>query len=374
MKTKRQKKCLGCQVNKMMKILILPGDGVGPEVTKQARKIINKVSKIYNLDIDIKEALFGGVAVDKHDKPFPDETKSEINKADAILLGAVGGEKYDLLPKEKKPESGLLELRKQLNLFINIRPIISFSELSNSSTIKSEYIDNLDIVIIRELISGLYFGEPRGFNEDSTEAFNTMRYNINEINRISEYALNLANSRSKKLCSVDKANVLEVSQLWRSTVNAVSKKYKDVELSHMYVDNAAMQLVQNPKQFDVIVTENLFGDILSDIASVLTGSIGMLPSASLNEKNFGVYEPIHGSAPDIAGKDIVNPIAAILSVAMMFQHTFDRVDIYNSILNAVKSTLQDKKFTKDIANNKDYISTESMGDYIVEKIKGESND
>ena len=374
MKTKRQKKCLGCQVNKMMKILILPGDGVGPEVTKQARKIINKVSKIYNLDIDIKEALFGGVAVDKYDKPFPDETKSEINKADAILLGAVGGEKYDLLPKEKKPESGLLELRKQLNLFINIRPIISFSELSNSSTIKSEYIDNLDIVIIRELISGLYFGEPRGFNEDSTEAFNTMRYNINEINRISEYALNLANSRSKKLCSVDKANVLEVSQLWRSTVNAVSKKYQDVELSHMYVDNAAMQLVQNPKQFDVIVTENLFGDILSDIASVLTGSIGMLPSASLNEKNFGVYEPIHGSAPDIAGKDIVNPIAAILSVAMMFQHTFGRVDIYNSILNAVKSTLQDKKFTKDIANNKDYISTESMGDYIVEKIKGESND
>lgn len=357
-----------------MKILILPGDGVGPEVTKQARKVINKVADIYNLNIEISEALFGGIAVEKHGKPFPEETKNKINKADAILLGAVGGEKYDQLPKEKKPESGLLELRKQLNLFINIRPIISFSELSNSSSIKSEYVDNLDIVIIRELISGLYFGQPRGFNEDNTEAFNTMRYNVNEISRISEYALNLANNRSKKLCSVDKANVLEVSQLWRSTVSQLSKKHESVELSHMYVDNAAMQLVQNPKQFDVIVTENLFGDILSDIASVLTGSIGMLPSASLNEKKFGVYEPIHGSAPDIAGKDIVNPIATILSVAMMFQHTFERLDIYNSILNAVKLTLKDKKFTKDISTTDNFISTENMGNYIVEKIKGETND
>jgi 3-isopropylmalate dehydrogenase len=356
-----------------MKILILPGDGVGPEVTKQARKVINKVADIYNLNIEISEALFGGIAVEKHGKPFPEETKNEINKADAILLGAVGGENYDQLPKEKKPESGLLELRKQLNLFINIRPIISFSELSNSSSIKSEYVDNLDIVIIRELISGLYFGQPRGFNEDNTEAFNTMRYNVNEISRISEYALNLANNRSKKLCSVDKANVLEVSQLWRSTVSQLSKKYESVELSHMYVDNAAMQLVQNPKQFDVIVTENLFGDILSDIASVLTGSIGMLPSASLNEKKFGVYEPIHGSAPDIAGKDIVNPIATILSVAMMFQHTFERLDIYNSILNAVKLTLKDKKFTKDISTTDNFISTDNMGNYIVEKIKGETN-
>ena len=357
----------------MMKILILPGDGVGPEVTNQAKKLINKVSDIYNLNIKVSEAYFGGIAVEKYDKPFPDETKNKIFDADAILLGAVGGEKYDQLPKEVKPETGLLELRKQLNLFINIRPIISFPELSNSSSIKKEYIENLDIVIIRELVSGLYFGEPRGFSKDKTEAFNTMRYNVNEISRISEYALNLANTRSKKICSVDKANVLEVSQLWRSTINQLSKKYESIELSHMYVDNAAMQLVQNPKQFDVIVTENLFGDILSDIASVLTGSIGMLPSASLNEKKFGVYEPIHGSAPDIAGKNIVNPIATILSVAMMFQHTFERADIYNNILNAVKLTLRDKKFTKDISGADDYVSTDSMGDYIVEKIKGESN-
>ena len=357
-----------------IKILVLPGDGVGPEVTLEARKILNKISDIYKLDIDIDEALFGGVAVDKFDNPYPEDTKNKVKESDAILLGAVGDKKYDVLPKEKKPESGLLELRKQLNLFINIRPIISFPELANSSSIKSEYISNLDIVIIRELVSGLYFGEPRGFTNNNTEAFNTMRYSVSEIERISEYAFKLANSRSKKLCSIDKANVLEVSQLWRSTVNKISKKYTNVELSHLYVDNAAMQLVQNPKQFDVLVTENLFGDILSDIASVLTGSIGMLPSASINENNFGVYEPIHGSAPDIAGQNVVNPIATILSVAMMFQHTFNRVDIYNNILNAVKLVLKEKKFTKDIAINDKYVSTESMGNFIVEKLTGNTNE
>ena len=357
-------------MDKKIKILILPGDGVGPEVTSEAKKVINTISDIYKLNIETDYGLFGGVAVDKFDNPFPDETKNKIIESDAVLLGAVGGKKYDNLSKEKKPESGLLALRKQLNLFINIRPIISFSELSNSSSIKSEYINNLDIVIIRELVSGLYFGEPRGFKDDNTEAFNTMRYNVSEISRISDYAFKLANNRGKKLCSVDKANVLEVSQLWRTTVNKLSEKYKDVELSHMYVDNAAMQLVQNPKQFDVVVTENLFGDILSDIASVLTGSIGMLPSASLNENNFGVYEPIHGSAPDIVDQNIVNPIATILSVAMMFQHTFNRLDIYNHILRSVKLVLKEGKYTKDISVNKDYISTEEMGNYIVEKLKG----
>ena len=358
-------------MNNKIKILILPGDGVGPEVTQEAKKVINVISSIYKLDVELEDALFGGIAVDEYDDPYPEETKNKVKNSDAVLLGAVGGIKYDNLPKEKKPESGLLELRKQLNLFINIRPIISFPELSNSSSIKSEYIDNLDIVIIRELVSGLYFGEPRGFNKDNTEAFNTMRYSKSEISRISDYAFKLAKIRNKKLCSVDKANVLEVSQLWRSTTNEISKQYSDVELSHLYVDNAAMQLVQNPKQFDVLVTENLFGDILSDIASVLTGSIGMLPSASINEFNFGVYEPIHGSAPDIAGQNIVNPIATILSVAMMFQHTFGRNDIYNSILNAVKLVLNEKKFTKDIAINNEYISTEIMGDLIVEKLMDE---
>jgi 3-isopropylmalate dehydrogenase len=356
-------------MGKKMKILVLPGDGVGPEVTSEALKVINIISEIYNLDINIEEGFFGGIAVDKLGSPFPDETKNKINNSDAILLGAVGGEKYDNLSKDKKPETGLLELRKQLNLFINIRPIISFSELSNSSSIKSEFIDNLDIVIIRELVGGLYFGEPRGFSDDNTEAFNTMRYNNSEINRISEYAFKLSRKRGKKLCSVDKANVLEVSQLWRLAVNKLSKHYQDVHLSHMYVDNAAMQLVQNPKQFDVIVTENLFGDILSDIASVLTGSIGMLPSASLNDKNFGVYEPIHGSAPDIAGQNIVNPIATILSVAMMFQHTFNRLDIYNHILNSVRLVLKDGMYTKDISISNSNISTSEMGDYITEKIK-----
>tara|TARA_B110000879_G_scaffold31364_1_gene42951 strand:- start:360 stop:1445 length:1086 start_codon:yes stop_codon:yes gene_type:complete len=357
-------------MDRKMKILILPGDGVGAEVTSEALKVINVISDLYSLDVEIDHGLFGGVAVDNLNNPFPDETKDKIEKSDAVLLGAVGGPQYDDLTKEKKPESGLLALRKHLNLFINIRPIISFGELVNSSTIKSEYIDNLDVVIIRELVGGLYFGEPRGFNEDNTEAFNTMRYNKLEINRISDYAFKLSQKRSKKLCSVDKANVLEVSQLWRSTVIELSKGYKDVNLSHMYVDNAAMQLVQNPKQFDVIVTENLFGDILSDIASVLTGSIGMLPSASLNENNFGVYEPIHGSAPDIANQNIVNPIATILSVAMLFQHTFNRLDIYNHILSSVRLVLKDNKLTKDLSNNDKYISTSDMGNFIVEKLKG----
>ena len=352
-----------------MKILILPGDGVGPEVTNEAIKVIQVVSDIYSLGIELDQGFFGGAAVEKYGHPFPDETIEKISNCEAVLLGAVGGPQYNNIQKSKKPESGLLSLRKQLNLFINIRPIISFGELINSSTIKNEYINNLDIVIIRELISGIYFGEPRGFNDDESEAFNTMRYNESEVNRICNYAFKLSQSRSKKLCSVDKANVLEVSQLWRTSVDKLSKKFKDVNLSHMYVDNAAMQLVQNPKQFDVIVTENLFGDILSDIASVLTGSIGMLPSASLNEDNFGVYEPIHGSAPDIANKNVVNPIATILSVAMMFQHTFNRFDIYKHILNSVKLVLKDGKLTKDLSNNDEYISTSDMSNLIIKKLK-----
>ena len=351
-----------------MKILILPGDGVGKEVTSEAQKVINIISKLYKLDIDIDFGYFGGEAVDKFDSPFPSQTIQKVKNSDAVLLGAVGGPQYDNVPKEKKPETGLLELRKSLNLFLNVRPIISFKESADYSSVKKELIEELDIIIIRELVSGIYFGEPRGFNSDFTEAHNTMRYNQKEISRVADYALNLSRERSKKLCSVDKANVLEVSQLWRSTVEENAEKFKDVQLSHMYVDNAAMQLVQNPKQFDVIVTENLFGDILSDLASVLTGSIGLLPSASLNNDGFGVYEPIHGSAPDIANKNIVNPIATILSVAMLFQHTYKRVDIYEHILKSVKLVLRDGKYTRDLAEV-DFISTNEMGDCIIQKIE-----
>ena len=351
-----------------MKILILPGDGVGKEVTSEAQKVINIISKLYKLDIDIDFGYFGGEAVDKFDSPFPSQTIQKVKNSDAVLLGAVGGPQYDNVPKEKKPETGLLELRKSLNLFLNVRPIISFKESADYSSVKKELIEELDIIIIRELVSGIYFGEPRGFNSDFTEAHNTMRYNQKEISRVADYALNLSRERSKKLCSIDKANVLEVSQLWRSTVEENAEKFKDVQLSHMYVDNAAMQLVQNPKQFDVIVTENLFGDILSDLASVLTGSIGLLPSASLNNDGFGVYEPIHGSAPDIANKNIVNPIATILSVAMLFQHTYKRVDIYEHILKSVKLVLRDGKYTRDLAEV-DFISTNEMGDCIIQKIE-----
>lgn len=348
-----------------MKILVLPGDGVGPEITLEARKVINKISNIFNLNIEIEEALFGGIAVDKFDSPYPEETKIKVKESDAVLLGAVGGIKYDILPKEKKPESGLLSLRKESNLFINIRPIISFPELANSSSVKSEYINNLDIIIIRELISGLYFGEPRGFNEDSTEAYNTMRYNKSEISRISNYAFQLARSRNKKLCSVDKANVLEVSQLWREIVDKKSSDYPDVKVEHMLVDNAAMQLVREPKQFDVIVSSNLFGDILSDISAMLTGSIGMLPSASLNESLKGLYEPVHGSAPDIAGKGVVNPIATILSVAMLMKYSFNEPTIFNKINDSVRKVLSEGYATEDIAQkDSKVISTSEMGDRI----------
>ena len=358
-------------MGKKMKILVLPGDGVGPEVTSEALKVISIISEIYNLDINIEEGFFGGIAVDKLGSPFPDETKNKINNSDAILLGAVGGEKYDNLSKDKKPETGLLELRKQLNLFINIRPIISFSELSNSSSIKSEFIDNLDIVIIRELVGGLYFGEPRGFSDDNTEAFNTMRYNNSEINRISEYAFKLSRKRGKKLCSVDKANVLEVSQLWRLAVNKLSKHYQDVHLSHMYVDNAAMQLVRDPAQFDVMLCSNLFGDILSDICAMITGSMGLLPSASLNEQGFGMYEPAGGTAPDIAGKGIANPIAQILSAALMLRHSLNQEAAASAIEQAVADALNDGNFTGDLLSAElrhQAKSTEEMGDIICQHL------
>ena len=288
-----------------MKIAILPGDGIGPEITKQAVDVL----KALNLGAELLEAEIGGAGYDKFGDPLPDSTLDLAVKSDAILLGAVGDWKYDALPRDKRPERGLLRIRKELNLFANLRPAILYPELVGASSLKAEIVSNLDIMIVRELTGDIYFGQPRGIHENENgerEGINTMRYSESEIKRIAHVAFQIAMKRSKKLCSVDKANVLETTELWRQVMIDISKEYPEVELTHMYVDNAAMQLIKNPKQFDVLVTGNIFGDILSDEASMLTGSIGMLPSASLDSNNKGMYEPSHGSAPDIAGKNIAN--------------------------------------------------------------------
>ena len=305
-----------------MKIAILPGDGIGPEITKQAVDVL----KALKLGAELLEAQIGGAGYEKFGDPLPDSTLDLAIKSDAVLLGAVGDWKYDSLPREKRPERGLLRIRKELNLFANLRPAILYSELVGASSLKPEIVSNLDIMIVRELTGDIYFGQPRGIHENENgerEGINTMRYSESEIKRIAHVAFQIAMKRSKKLCSVDKANVLETTELWRQVMIDISKEYPEVELTHMYVDNAAMQLIKNPKQFDVLVTGNIFGDILSDEASMLTGSIGMLPSASLDSNNKGMYEPSHGSAPDIAGKNIANPLATILSLAMMFRYTFN---------------------------------------------------
>jgi len=305
-----------------MKIAILPGDGIGPEITKQAVDVL----KALNLGAELLEAEIGGAGYDKFGDPLPDSTLDLAVKSDAILLGAVGDWKYDALPRDKRPERGLLRIRKELNLFANLRPAILYPELVGASSLKAEIVSNLDIMIVRELTGDIYFGQPRGIHvneKGEREGINTMRYSESEIKRIAHVAFKIAMKRSKKLCSVDKANVLEATELWRQIMIDISKEYPEVELTHMYVDNAAMQLIKNPKQFDVLVTGNIFGDILSDEASMLTGSIGMLPSASLDSNNKGMYEPSHGSAPDIAGKNIANPLATILSLAMMFRYTFN---------------------------------------------------
>lgn len=305
-----------------MKIAILPGDGIGPEITKQAVDVL----KALNLGAELLEAEIGGAGYDKFGDPLPDSTLDLAVKSDAILLGAVGDWKYDALLRDKRPERGLLRIRKELNLFANLRPAILYPELVGASSLKAEIVSNLDIMIVRELTGDIYFGQPRGIHvneKGEREGINTMRYSESEIKRIAHVAFKIAMKRSKKLCSVDKANVLEATELWRQIMIDISKEYPEVELAHMYVDNAAMQLIKNPKQFDVLVTGNIFGDILSDEASMLTGSIGMLPSASLDSNNKGMYEPSHGSAPDIAGKNIANPLATILSLAMMFRYTFN---------------------------------------------------
>ena len=350
-------------MNKKINILLLPGDGVGPEVCREAKKIIQAVSERFSLDFTLDEDLIGGASIDKYQTPITNEVIFKANSSDAILLGGVGGPKWDNLPPIDKPEKGLLRLRSELDFFANLRPSICFSETSGASTLKKEIIDGLDLLIVRELTGGIYFGEPRKKGDNS--AYNTMIYSRDEIKRISEVAFESAMKRDKKLCSVDKANVLEVSELWREVVEETAANYPEVKLDHMLVDNAAMQLVKNPKQFDVIVSSNLFGDILSDIGSMLTGSIGMLPSASLDKNSKGLYEPVHGTAPDIAGKGIVNPIATILSVAMMFKYSFELNNISDEIESAVKQALSNGYATKDIAQkNSKILSTEEMGSLI----------
>ena len=352
-----------------MNIAVLPGDGIGPEITKQAIKILDALG----LSSAVEYAPIGGAAYDEFNDPLPKITLDLANKADAILLGAVGDWKYDNLPREMRPEKGLLRIREGLNLFANLRPAIMFPELINASSLKPEIVSELDVMIIRELTGDIYFGQPRGISINKNgeeEGINTMRYKDSEIRRIAHVAFKTASKRSKKLCSVDKANVLETTELWRRVVTEIAGDYPDVELSHMYVDNAAMQLVRDPKQFDVIVTGNIFGDILSDQASMLTGSIGMLPSASLDENNKGMYEPSHGSAPDIAGKDRANPIATILSLAMMFKYTFNDLKRFTIIEDAVKQVLKDNFRTDDIASEGlQVLGCEAMGDAIAERLK-----
>lgn len=350
------------------KVLLLPGDGIGPEIAAQAARLL-KACQEAGLDIDVEEALVGGSAYDAHGEPLPAETLEKAKAASAILLGAVGGPKWDKIEDlSKRPEKGLLGLRKNLGLFGNLRPAMLYPQLASTSSLKPELVAGLDIMIVRELTGGIYFGQPRGIEERNGErvGFNTYIYSESEIERIGRVAFEMAQKRGKKLCSVDKANVLEVTILWREVMERLAPEYPDVELSHMYVDNAAMQLVRAPKQFDVVVTGNMFGDILSDAAAMLTGSIGMLPSASLNESGQGMYEPCHGSAPDIAGQNIANPLAMMLSVAMMLRYSLNETAMAERIEAAVGSVLDDGLRTADIASEgMRTIGTDAMGDAVL---------
>ena len=351
-----------------MKICVLPGDGIGVEITAEAVRVL----KALDLKVEMEVGLLGGCAVDATGNPYPEATQRLAQAADAVLLGAVGGPKWDGLPREQRPERGLLGIRKQLNLFANLRPAILYPELANASTLKPEVVSGLDILIVRELTGDIYFGQPRGIETRSVDGvpqrygFNTMHYTESEIRRIGRVAFEAARKRNKKLCSVDKMNVLETTQLWRDVMIELAPAYPDVALTHMLVDNCAMQLVRAPKQFDVIVTGNMFGDILSDEASMLTGSIGMLPSASLDEKSKGMYEPCHGSAPDIAGKGVANPLATILSVAMMLRYTFAQEEAAQRIEVAVKKVLAQGFRTGDIYEpGTKRVGTKEMGDAVI---------
>ncbi len=350
-------------------VLILPGDGIGPEIVAQAERVLDAVNEKFQLSIKKDHALVGGSAIDETGGPLPEETLSKAKASDAVLLGAVGGPKWDALEMAIRPEKGLLGLRSNLNLFGNLRPAILYPQLADASSLKPELVAGLDLLIVRELTGGIYFGQPRGVRElenGEKQGFNTYVYSESEIRRIGRQAFEAAKKRGGKLCSVDKANVLEATVLWREVMNELAADYPDVELSHMYVDNAAMQLVRAPKQFDVMVTGNMFGDILSDCAAMLTGSIGMLPSASLDENGKGMYEPIHGSAPDIAGQGIANPLATILSVAMMLRYSLDAEAAAAAIEAAVGQVLDKGLRTADIySDGCEKVSTEQMGDAVL---------
>lgn len=358
-------------MSKKHQIAVLPGDGIGPEVVREGLKIFSAVADRFAFSFDLKEGIVGGAAIDKYGEPLPNSSLDLAKNADAVILGAVGGPKWENLDYKIRPERALLGLRDKLELYANLRPAKVFSTLIDASSLKREVIENTDIMIVRELVGGIYFGKPKGIEklEDGTErGVNTLVYTTPEIKRIAKMAFEIASKRKKRVLSVDKANVLESTELWRKVVTEVHADYPDIELSHMYVDNCAMQLVRDPKQFDVIVTTNMFGDILSDEAAMLTGSIGMLPSASIGGNN-GMYEPIHGSAPDIAGQNIANPIATIMSVAMMFKYSFDMNEAAEIIEKAVNKTLKNGYRTKDIMDNSGkLLGTKEMGDLILKEI------
>ena len=351
-----------------MKIAVLPGDGIGSEIVAQALKVLRRLGED-GLRLELEQAPVGGAGYEAAGDPLPEATLKLARQADAILFGAIGGPQYDSLPRDKRPERGLLRLRKELGLFANLRPAVVYPELAAASSLKAEIVAGLDVLIVRELTGDIYFGEPRGIatlTGGEREGVNTMRYRESEIRRIAQVAFQAARRRGKRLCSIDKANVLETTELWKQVVTEVGKSYPDVDLSHMYVDNCAMQLVRNPKQFDVIVTGNLFGDILSDEASMLTGSIGMLPSASLDANNKGLYEPIHGSAPDIAGKGLANPLATVLSTAMMLRYSLGNEEAASRIERAVQQVLHQGYRTADIHTvGTRMVGTQEMGDAVV---------
>ena len=353
---------------KNYKITLIKGDGIGPEIIDEAVKVLDAVASSCDFHFAYDEALMGGIAYDVTGDPLPQETITKSLQSDAVLFGAIGGPQWDALPREKRPESGLLRFRKELGVYANLRPAVVYDELINASSLKPEIIKGVDIMVVRELIGGIYFGEPKGRTED--KGWNTMVYTRNEIVRIAHHAFKIAMERDRRVCSIDKANVLDVSQLWRDVVTEVSAEYPDVELTHMYVDNAAMQLVLNPKQFDVMLTGNIFGDILSDEASMLCGSIGLLPSASVGDK-IGVYEPIHGSAPDIAGQGIANPIATIASAAMMLRYALGETVAADKIDTAIKKALSEGYRTGDLAqyDAKEVCSTSEIGSIIANYIE-----
>ncbi len=354
------------------KVLVLPGDGIGPEIVAEAVKALNELRANGEVELELEHADIGGAAYDRTGSSLPDDTLNKAKAADAILLGAVGGPKWDRVERAQRPEQGILRLRRELGVFANLRPAVTFPQLVDASTLKPEVIGGLDLMIVRELTGGIYFGEPRGIRNkgNEREGFNTLVYSESEIERICRVGFELAQKRRKRLCSVDKANVLETSELWREVAEKCAEDYPDVSLSHMYVDNASMQLVRTPKQFDVIVTSNMFGDILSDLASMLTGSIGMLPSASMEKSRKGIYEPIHGSAPDIAGRGVANPLATILSAAMMLRYSLDAPEPAARIENAVSKVLDQGLRTEDIRSpGCRVVGTAEIGDAVVAALK-----